>query len=95
MDVALDSKGIELFAESVGGSLAGILGNDNASDIKSKGLESVDKAHYFKVIGNSKVAANFIFFNIGGIDNDKDLCLVFHFTKKFYFGIVSKTRKNP
>ena len=66
---------LQLAFEDIGGLLAGVLGDDNTSDIESLVGKGLDQAKDIHVVGNAQVMADLILFDVRGIDGDDDLSL--------------------
>ena len=82
MTINLYAKGFKALFKHVGRRLVAKAVYNNASDIKAKASKSVDKAQNVNVVGYSQIAANLVFFDIGGVDGDN------------YFGLILKLDKH-
>ena len=94
VNVNRDAELLQSLFERVCAVLAGVLGDDNASDIEAASAELVDQTEHVTVIGDAEVAADFVFLNIGCGNRHYDLSLVGELHQHAQFGIRCKARKN-
>ena len=68
----VDAQIFQLFLKLIRGDLSGILCDDDTADIQVDAAESVDQTQNIQIVGDAQVAADFILFNIGRVDDDDD-----------------------
>ncbi len=83
MRIYFESQLLKPALEEVCAALPGILGDDDTSHIKPLFLKGINQAQYICVIGNPQIAADLIFLNISGTDDNDD------------FGLFGKLHKHP
>ncbi len=94
MAVDRDSHVFQLGLKNIGGGLAGILGDDHASHVKSLVAEGLDETQDIHVIGDAQIVTDFIFFNIRGIDDNDDFRLVGKLHQHLQFAVRCKAGQN-
>ena len=94
VNVNRDAELLQSLFERVCAVLAGVLGDDNASDIEAASAELVDQTEHVAVIGDAEVTADFVFLNIGCGNCHYNLCLVGELHQHAQFGVRCKARKN-
>ena len=67
--------------------------DDNAADVKSDITECVDQTERIQIVGDAKVTALFIFFNIACGNSDDDLRAVTKLIKHFDLAVGKKSGK--
>ena len=67
----------------------------HAAHIQTVAAECVDEAQYVHVVGNAQVAADFVLFNIAGIDDQNDFYVLFHLHQHVDLTIRLKARQYP
>ena len=85
---------LQLAFEDIGGLLAGVLGDDNTSDIESLVGKGLDQAKDIHVVGNAQVMADLILFDVRGIDGDDDLSLICKLQQHAELTVRRKAGKN-
>ena len=73
VDVAFDAESFQSVAELVGGVLAVVVGDDDASHHEVAAHEFVAQPQHVFVVGDAEVGANFVLFDVFGTDNDDNL----------------------
>ena len=68
-------------------------GEHNAAYHQSKSAESVDEAQNVEVVGDAKVTAHLILFNIRCVDDDNDLDLFLELCEHMHLTVGSKAGK--
>ncbi len=92
--VGLYAKTVKAGTKCVRRTLTCILGDDHAADVKPHGGERIHKAHDLKVIGDAKVAANLVFFDVAGVYGNDDLRAILHFFKQANLCVRRKARQH-
>ena len=80
--------------ESIRSALPAILREHNAAYIKADGAEGVDQAQHILVIGNAKISAHLVLFNVRCVDNDHDLSLILKLKEHLYLAVRCKAWQN-
>ena len=60
-------------AEEIRALLAAVLRDDNAADIETVFFKGAFQAEYIIIVGDTKISADLVFFNVTGTDDDDDL----------------------
>ncbi|CDA61464.1 uncharacterized protein BN513_01225 [Clostridium sp. CAG:169] len=94
MAVDLDAQRFQPLLKGNSDRLTLEAGHHNAADIQPKAAEDVDQAQNVDIIGDAQVAADFIFFNIGSVDDHHHLHLFFELEEHPQLAVRLKTRKN-
>ena len=94
VNVNRDAELLQSLFERVCAVLAGVLGDDNASDIEAASAELVDQTEHVAVIGDAEVTADFVFLNIGCGNCHYNLCLVGELHQHAQFRVRCKARQN-
>ena len=92
--VHLDVHVLQALAVSICACLAVVVGYDNTVDAKAAGDKLIPKAQYIYVVGDSKVAAYLVLFNIYRTDDDYNLCVVLHLHQHLKLAVRLKAGKN-
>ena len=92
--VNLDAQLLKLGAEQIRRRLTGVAGDYNTSHIKPFITEFLNQTKNVYIIGDSQIVADFIFFNVSGIDGNDDLCLVGKLKQHLQLAVRSKARKD-
>jgi hypothetical protein len=74
--IYLDSKIFKTLLEDLRGRLLAVLCDDDAADVKTDAAEYVDEAERIEIVGDAKVAAALILFDVACGDDDHDLCAI-------------------
>ena len=88
------AKGLQTSLEFECGRLISPTGKNNTSNHQSKSTECIDQTQNIKVIGNTKVTAHLILFNIRCTDNNNDLGFIFQLCKHAHLAIGGKSGKH-
>ena len=94
VNVNRDAELLQSLLERVCAVLAGVLGDDNASDIEAASAELVDQTEHVAVIGDAEVTADFVFLNIGCGNCHYNLCLIGKLHQHAQFRVRCKARQN-
>ena len=73
MSVDTDSHVFKTVAEEIRALLAAVLRDDNAADIETVFFKGAFQAEYIIIVGDTKISADLVFFNVTGTDDDDDL----------------------
>ena len=85
---------LQLFLIRDRGGLLGETGQHHGSHAEPLACKCIDQAQHIRVICDAVVAPDFIFLNVGGIDDDYDLRLIPQLLQHGDFGIRVETRKH-
>ena len=76
MAIDLDAEIFQTLLEDLRGMLLAVLCDDDAADVKTDAAEYVDEAERIEIVGDAKVAAALILFDVACGDDDHDLCAI-------------------
>ena len=85
---------LQLFLIRDRGGLLGETGQHHGSHAEPLACKCIDQAQHIRVICDAVVAPDFIFLNVGGIDDDYDLRLIPQLLQHGDFGIGMEARKH-
>ena len=94
VNVNRDAELLQSLFERVCAVLAGVLCDDNASDIEAASAELINQAEHVAVIGDAEVTADFVFLNIGCGNCHNNLGLIGKLHQHAQFCVRCKARKN-
>ena len=94
MKIGRDAKRFETMAERIGSSLAAVLRDDHCAHVKAHAAQDIHQAQNILVVGNAKVAAYLILFDIVSVDSEDDLDIVLHGFEHRDLCIGLEARKN-
>ena len=94
MSVGFNSENCKLFLKLHCTALSLKASKNNASDVKANCTECINKSHYVKIVGDTKIASNLVLFNICGIYGNNYLSLVTKLEKHLQFTVRRKTGKH-
>ena len=92
MAVNLDSKTLQSQLELICSRLSGIACDNNAAHVKTFFTVYLDQTKHVKIIGDAKVVADFVFFDIRCVDRDDDLGLICELKKHLKLTVWRKSR---
>ena len=92
--VNLNAQVLKLGAEQICRGLSGVAGDHNASYIKSFIAEFLNQTENIHIVGDAQIMADFIFFNVSGIDGNNDLGLVCKLKQHLQLAVRGKARKD-
>ena len=95
MAVDADAQLLQLGLELVSSRLAGIAGDNHTSHIESLIPKLLDQTQHIHVIGDPKIMADLVLFNISGMDCDHDLCLIGKLQQHLQLTVRLKPGKDP
>ena len=93
MAIHLHAKRFKAAAESDGTALLFVAREHYAANVKAEIAKCIDQAKHVLVISDAKVASDFIFLNIGRVDGNHDLYVVFDARKHLDLTVGSKAGK--
>ncbi len=76
VQVVAHAQRVETLDKGVRRVLPRVLRDAHAADVQSQRAERVDQAQAVVIVGDAKVAAHLVFFNVAGVDGDDDLHIV-------------------
>ena len=93
MVVDIDAQSLESFAIGHSACLAVVVCDDDGVDKESTTEESVPQTQHVDIIGDAEVAADFVFLDVDGTDNNDDFRIVFQLHKHFQLAVGLKARQ--
>ena len=78
MKIRCDAKRFETMAKRIGGSLAAVLRDNHRAHVKTHAAQDIHQTQNVLIVGNTKVAAYLILFDIVSVNSEDDLDIVLH-----------------
>ena len=69
-------------------------GNDHAAHVQSNVAEGIDQPQHVRVVGDAQVAAQLVFLDVVGVDDDHQLRLILEVQQHTHFAVRPEARQH-